>query len=94
MRRGYSVNIGKVGAAEIDFVARKNDEVQYFQVTASMVEEATFKREMAPLRSIHDNYPKTVITLDRFTLGNYEGIKVVNAIDFLLSNTIETGDRL
>lgn len=94
LRRGYSVNIGKVGATEIDFVARKNDEVQYFQVTASMVEEATFKREMAPLRSIHDNYPKTVITLDRFTLGNYEGIKVVNAIDFLLSNTTETGDGL
>lgn len=84
LRRGYSVNIGKVGVAEIDFVARKNDNVLYYQVTASMTEESTFEREMAPLRSINDNYPKTVITLDRFTLGNYEGIEVVNAVDWLL----------
>ena len=85
LRRGYSVNIGKVGVAEIDFVARKNEEVHYYQVTASMTEEATFEREMTPLRNITDNYPKTVITLDRFTLGNYEGIAVVNAIDWLLN---------
>ena len=84
LRRGYSVNVGKVGLAEIDFVARKNEEVLYYQVTASMVEETTFEREMQPLKSISDNYPKTVITLDRFTLGNYEGIMVVNAIDWLL----------
>lgn len=84
LRRGYSVNIGKVGAAEIDFVARKNDNVSYYQVTASMTEESTFEREMSPLKGITDNYPKTVITLDRFTLGNYEGIEVVNAIDWLL----------
>ena len=84
LRRGYSVNLGKVGATEIDFVARKNEEVRYYQVTASMVEEATFEREMTPLKNIADNYPKTVITLDRFTLGNYEGIEVVNAIDWLL----------
>ena len=84
LRRGYSVNIGKVGAAEIDFVARKNDNVSYYQVTASMTEESTFEREMSPLKSITDNYPKTIITLDRFTLGNYEGIEVVNAVDWLL----------
>ena len=84
LRRGYSVNVGKVGAKEIDFVARKNEDVLYYQVTASMVDEATFEREMSPLKSIIDNYPKTVITLDRFTLGNYDGISVVNAIDWLL----------
>ena len=84
LRRGYSVNIGKVGATEIDFIARKNDEIHYYQVTASMLEESTFNREMAPLRNINDNYPKTVITLDRFTLGNYDGIEVVNAIDWLM----------
>lgn len=84
IRRGYTVNIGKVGESEIDFVARKNDNVYYYQVTASMTEESTFEREMAPLKSIRDNYPKAVITLDRFTLGNYEGIEVVNAIDWLL----------
>lgn len=84
LRRGYSVNIGKIGASEIDFVARKNDNVSYYQVTASMTEESTFEREMSPLKGITDNYPKTVITLDRFTLGNYEGIEVVNAVDWLL----------
>lgn len=84
LHRGYSVNVGKVGVTEIDFVARRNDDVLYYQVTASMVEETTFEREMAPLKSIKDNYPKTIITLDRFTPGNYEGIEVVNAIDWLL----------
>ena len=84
LRRGYEVNIGKVGATEIDFIARKGDDVLYFQVTASMVEETTFEREMAPLKAINDNYPKTIITLYRYTLGNYEGIQVVNAIDWLL----------
>jgi predicted AAA+ superfamily ATPase len=84
LRRGYEVNIGKVGTTEIDFIVRKGDSVLYFQVTASMVEETTFEREMAPLKAISDNYPKTVITLDRYTLGNYEGIQVVNAIDWLL----------
>lgn len=84
LRRGYSVNIGKVGVTEIDFVAKKNDEIRYYQVTASMTEKSTFDREMAPLENINDNYPKTVITLDRFTLGNYGGIEVVNAIDWLL----------
>ena len=84
LRRGFEVYIGKIGATEIDFIARKRDDVYYFQVTASMVEESTFDREMAPLKAISDNYPKIVITLDRYTLGNYEGIRVVNAIDWLL----------
>ena len=84
IRRGYSVNIGKVDATEIDFVARKNDDVFYYQVTASMVEETTFEREINPLKNINDNHPKTILTLDRFTLGNYDGIKVVNAVDWLL----------
>ena len=84
LRRGYKVNIGKIGTTEVDFVARKDDRIYYFQVTASMVEETTFEREITPLKNINDNYPKTIITLDRFTLGNYDGIEVVNAIDWLL----------
>lgn len=84
LRRGYRVTVGKLGATEVDFVARKNDNVYYFQVTAAMVEESTFEREMAPLRAIQDNYPKFVITLDRYTLGNYDGIRVIHAIDWLL----------
>lgn len=84
LRRGYKVNIGKIGTTEVDFVARKDDRIYYFQVTASMVEETTFEREITPLKNINDNYPKTIITLDRFTLGDYDGIEVVNAIDWLL----------
>lgn len=83
LRRGYQVNIGKYGAAEVDFVARKRDEIAYYQVTASMTAPETFEREMRPLRSIRDNYEKTVLTLDRFSTGNYEGIRVVNLVDWL-----------
>ncbi|MCR5783891.1 MAG: ATP-binding protein [Clostridia bacterium] len=83
-RRGYIVNIGKVGMTEIDFVAVKGDSVRYFQVSASVVDEATFQREISPLRKINDNYPKTILTLDKFTTGNYDGIEVVNVIDWLL----------
>lgn len=84
LRRGYRVNVGKLKDKEIDFVTRKNDELHYIQVTASMVDESTFEREMRPLREIRDNYEKTVLTLDRFSVGNYDGIKVVNIVDWLL----------
>lgn len=83
-RRGYTVNVGKAGNLEVDFVARRKDKTEYYQVTASMLEETTFNREITPLRNINDNYSKTIITLDRFTLGDYDGINVVNAVDWLL----------
>lgn len=82
-RRGYKVNIGKVGTTEVDFVARKQGVITYFQVTADMQNEYTFAREIAPLKNIRDNYEKIILTLDRFTIGNYEGIKVINLIDWL-----------
>ena len=85
LRRGYKVYIGKVGSTEVDFVAKKNERVHYFQVTASMTEESTFEREIRPLRSIDDNYRKTILTLDRLTIGDYEGIEVANAVDWLLA---------
>jgi predicted AAA+ superfamily ATPase len=88
LRRGYRVNVGKLGQTEIDFVVRKNDKVMYYQVTASMIEETTFEREILPLKSIKDNYPKTILTLDRFTIGNYDGIEVINAIDWLLQKEL------
>ena len=84
MRRGYKINIGKYGTTEVDFVVQKEGVLTYYQVTADMTAEETFEREMRPLRSIPDNYEKVVLTLDRFSLGNYEGIKVVNVIDWLL----------
>ena len=79
--------MGKAGSNEIDFVARKDDILEYYQVSASLTEQATFEREIAPLRKIRDNYPKRILTLDRFTLGNYDGIEVINATDWLLNKT-------
>lgn len=84
-RRGYNVNIGKYGSTEVDFVVQKEGVLTYFQVTADMTAEETFEREMRPLRSIPDNYEKIVLTLDRFSPGNYDGIKVLNVIDWLLT---------
>ena len=77
-RRGGKVNIGKYGSTEVDFVTQKEGVLTYYQVTADMTAEETFEREMRPLRSIQDNYEKIVLTLDRFSLGNYDGIKVMN----------------
>ena len=84
LRRGYEVNVGKMGQTEVDFVAKKDDVISYYQVTASLTEQTTFEREIRPLKKIKDNYPKKILTLDRFTLGNYEGIEVLNAVDWLL----------
>lgn len=84
LRRGYEVNVGKMGQAEVDFVAKKDNVISYYQVTASLTEQTTFEREIRPLKKINDNYPKKILTLDRFTLGNYEGIEVQNAVDWLL----------
>lgn len=85
LRRGYKVAIGKYQENEVDFVAEKRGEFTYIQVTADMVSESTFDREMKPLYAIQDNYEKIVLTLDKLTVGNYDGIKVVNVIDWLLN---------
>lgn len=84
LRRGYQVNIGKINSGEVDFVAQKQGTITYFQVTADMTAQETFEREMKPLRAIRDNYPKVVLTLDRFTPGDYEGIQVRQVTDWLL----------
>ena len=84
LRRRYNVNIGRNGRTEVDFIAKRNDVYTYIQVTASLVDENTFNREIRPLKQIKDNYEKIILTLDRYTLGNYEGIKVINIIDWLL----------
>ena len=84
LRRRYIVNIGRIGLAEVDFIAKRNDVYTYIQVTASLVDENTFNREIRPLKLIEDNYEKIILTLDRYTLGNYDGIKVINLIDWLL----------
>ena len=85
LRRGCKATIGKYQENEVDFVAEKRGEFTYIQVTADMVSESTFDREMKPLYAIQDNYEKIVLTLDKLTVGNYDGIKVVNVIDWLLN---------
>ena len=84
LRRGYRVMIGKVGSTEVDFVAEKQGVYVYFQVTADMTAQETFERELRPLNLIRDNYEKIVLTNDRLTLGNYNGIQVKNLTDWLL----------
>ena len=83
-RRGFAVSTGKVGDLETDFVVRKDGRYAYYQVTLNMTDERTFEREMAPLRKIQDNWPKTILTLDRYTVGEYEGIRVQHVLDWLL----------
>lgn len=85
-RRGYTVNVGKTGDGEIDFVAVRQNEKVYVQVTQEIRSEKTEKREYDRLLEIHDNYPKYVLTTDEFAGGNYEGIKTMHIADFLLSS--------
>ena len=84
-RRGYTVNVGKTGDSEIDFVAVRQNEKIYVQVTQEIDSEKTEKREYSRLLEIPDNYPKFVLTTDEFAGGNYEGIKTMHIADFLLS---------
>ena len=84
LRRGCRVMIGKFGNTKVDFVAEKQGIYTYFQVTADMTAKDTFERELKPLSNIRDNYEKIVLTGDRLTAGNYNGIQVKNLSDWLL----------
>ena len=84
LRRGYKVMIGKLGSTEVDFVAEKQGEYTYYQVTADMTAQETFEREMRPLTMIRDNYEKIILTADRLTAGNYNGIRVKNLMKWLV----------
>lgn len=84
LRRDYHVSIGKIGEAEVDFIAEKPDEKLYIQVTETMSGEATRERELRPLRRINDNYEKIVLSMDKSFIKSYDGIKAVNILDFLL----------
>lgn len=82
-RRGYDIYIGKLEDKEVDFVVKNKDGIKYIQVSLSVRDENTLKRELEPLKSIKDNYPKYLLTLDYDTL-EYDGIKQISVIDFLL----------
>ena len=85
LRRYRSVFLGKIGNNEVDFVVLDNGKRRYYQVAATVLDEATLHRELRPLRSIKDSYPKTLLTLDRIGTGDFEGIEHVNALDWLLA---------
>ncbi|NEG54866.1 ATP-binding protein [Bifidobacterium platyrrhinorum] len=83
-RRGYAVTIGTMPGGEIDFVARRNAEKLYIQVTLNMTDERTRERELQPLRDLDDAFPRIVLTLDRFGGGvTSEGVRIVNVVDWL-----------
>ena len=86
LRRGYEVYVGKLDSAEIDFIAIKQENKLYIQVTQEIGSPETEKREYGRLLDIRDNYPKYVLRTDAFAGGNYEGIKTMHIADFLLSD--------
>lgn len=84
LRRGYDVYIGKVDDLEVDFVAMDDKGMTYYQVSATVRDEKTLKRELASLQSINDHYPKILLTLDDDPEMEYAGIRKNNALDWLL----------
>jgi len=86
LRRGFDVYIGKIGSMEVDFIAVKANKKIYYQVSASILDEKTKDRELRSLVSIPDQYDKVLLTMDRPYVEDFEGIKWVNIIDFLLED--------
>ena len=87
IRRGYEVAVGKYGDKEVDFTARRGSDIEYIQVTLSMIPENAYDREIAPLNLIRDSYPKTVLSMDRFVIDLPNGLKHVNLLDWLLDGS-------
>lgn len=84
LRRGYDVYVGKVDSFEVDFVAQNQDGNHYYQVALTVRDEATLDREIRPLQMLQDDYPKVILTLDDDPSRDIEGIKIINARDWLL----------
>lgn len=84
LRRGYDVYVGKVDSFEVDFVTQNQDGNHYYQVALAVRDEATLAREIRPLQIIQDDYPKVILTLDDDPSRDIEGIKIINARDWLL----------
>lgn len=84
LRREYRVNIGKLKEFDVDFVATKQNETIYIQVSYLLAGEETVNRELRPLLAINDNYPKLILSMDNLAIDDMQGIKRKNIIDFLL----------
>ena len=85
LRRKANVYVGQFDKNEIDFVVINSNEVEYYQVALTVLDENTLKRELAAFKNIKDNYPKYLITLDEVLPNtDYEGIKIINALEWLL----------
>ena len=84
LRRGYRVNIGKSGSYEVDFVAENPNVIKYYQVTQTLADDKVKQREIRSLESISDNYEKIILTMDKTINNDFNGIKVINIIDWLL----------
>ena len=87
LRRGYDVYVGKVDEFEVDFVAQNSKGTTYFQVALSVRDEKTLERELRPLQAIKDHYPKVILTMDEDPEVHYDGIRRINARDWLLGLT-------
>ncbi|MDR1134853.1 MAG: ATP-binding protein [Clostridiales Family XIII bacterium] len=86
IRRGYQVYIGKINELEVDFIAMDQSGRTYFQVAATVRERATLERELEPLRKISDHYPKYILTLDEDPDADYNGIRKIHVLDWLMGN--------
>ena len=84
LRRGYDVYVGKINSYEVDFVAQNKKGTVYFQVALTVRDENTLLRELRPLQAIRDHYPKIILTMDEEPEEQYEGIRRINARDWLL----------
>ena len=86
LRRGYEIHIGKVGSAEVDFIAVGDEGEEYYQVayTVNDADGETLARELAPMESIRDHNPKYLITMDHVPLTAHNGIRQINALEWLL----------
>ncbi len=84
VRRGYRVYVGKVDNLEVDFVEMNQEGLRYIQVAATVRDQAILERELKPLQKIADNYPKCILTLDMDPPADYEGIRRLNGLDYLL----------
>jgi hypothetical protein len=84
LRRGGKVHVGKIAGSEVDFVVEKSNGTEYYQVASSVRTPSTMERELAPFSKIRDNHPKILLTLDEDPSDNIDGIRKLNALDWLL----------